>query len=119
METIKAAFAEYFERWNIRLPAELDAHSAPGQISQQGWRIQYLTGEDEKGCYLDFYASHRMTSDRHVRIYESGRVQHLPAYQEHVIYAAGASEAEKRQAEREFQEYNRQVKKILEEKGFA
>jgi len=119
METIKAAFAEYFERWNISLPVEMGYDSAPGRISQQGWRIQYLTGEDEKGCYLDFYASHRMTNDRHVRIYESGHIQHLPSCLEHVIYSAGASEAEKQQAEQEFRDYNRQVKRLLEEKGFA
>ena len=41
--------------------------------------IWHLFGSDDRGGYLEYYASHRMTDDRHVRLREDGSVEHLPA----------------------------------------
>jgi hypothetical protein len=69
MTNIESKFNDSFAHWEIRLPSDAVEHRKRGKIVQAGWAIWYLFGFDEKGEYLDYYASHRMTNDRHVRIY--------------------------------------------------
>ncbi len=64
---IEAAFAEDFFHWGITLPPDDVRQRRQGEIAAAGWAIWYLFDSDERGEYLDYYASHRMTSDRHVR----------------------------------------------------
>ena len=45
---------------------------------QAGWAISYVFGED----YLDYYAEHRMTNPRHVRIHAEGLCESLEAPQD-------------------------------------
>ena len=70
-------FARSFEPWGIQLPDEGVKHRARGKINKAGWTIWYLFGSDEKGEYLDYYATHRMTSDSHTRIREAVSYTHL------------------------------------------
>jgi len=35
-------------------------------------------GKGRGAEYLDYYASHRMTNDRHIRLREDGSEEHLP-----------------------------------------
>jgi ribonuclease HII len=72
-------FAEYFANWGIRLPEGGVKLKEPGVIHQAGWTIRYVFGSDAAGSYLEFYATHRMTNDRRVRIYSSGETKGLEA----------------------------------------
>jgi len=118
VEKIADAFAEYFEKWGITLPEEEIRERREGTIIQEGWTIKYLFGNDERSEYLDFYATHRMTNDRHVRIRANGVKELLPSLMEFMVYSEDASDEEIRLAEREYQEHNTRVKDLLRNKGF-
>jgi len=119
MTTIQRAFAEYFRNWSITLPNDVVQHHEPGEIRSHGWRIQYQFGIGEDGEFLDFYASHRMTNDRHVRLYESGHTEDLPAYHDMIVYPAGATADQERAAREAYERHNRDVARELKRKGFG
>jgi tetratricopeptide (TPR) repeat protein len=77
---IENTFAEHFAHWKITLPQEDLNDRCSGHIFQAGWLIQYCFGKDDTCGYMDYYATHRMTNDRHVRIYANGREEQLPAF---------------------------------------
>jgi hypothetical protein len=118
MNQIPAVFAEHFQPWHIVLPADALETQHAGEIAEQGWLIQYLFGHDERGSYLDYYAQHRMTNARHVRIYESGTTEDLPSEQEFIVYPANATPEEMEQIQQEYYAYNRRVGEELRRKGF-
>lgn len=118
MNQIPNIFADYFKNWDITLPPEAIENRLPVKIQSRGWTIQYQFGSNDHGDFLDFYASHRMTNDRHVRIYETGETKSLPAFQELIIYPADADEAEKERIEKEYSEHNRRIAEELRRKGF-
>lgn len=95
---IGEVFNHTFAHWQISLPAgSIEAHQR-GEIRGAGWTIRYLFGEDENGEYLDYYASHRMTNDRHVRIYANGSIEHLEAIQEFIIFPPARRRSRKRRS---------------------
>ena len=114
---ITRVFTEYFANWSIELPEEAIATRNRGEIRKAGWIVQYLFGREASREYLDFYASHRMTNDRHVRIWEDGQVKSLESYQEMLIYKSEKPE-DKERAEHEYREHNQRVSEILKKKGF-
>lgn len=79
---IKLCFAESFAMCGICLPQDDVVNRRSGTIIKAGWAIWCLFGSDEKGEYLDYYASHRMTNDCHVRIYADGQCERLPSISE-------------------------------------
>jgi len=109
-------FERHFMTWEIRLPEKAFGQREHGKINKAGWTIWYLFGSDKQGAYLDYYATHRMTSDSHIRIRESGTVESLPALEEMWIGAEDPHEDTKRKTQ--FLERNREVEKLLEVKGF-
>ena len=82
MYDIETAFAKTFSNWNIRLPSDAVEQKRPGKIEQSGWFITYVFNED----HMDFYAVHRMTNPRHIRIYSDGRCEGLAAPSEGYCY---------------------------------
>lgn len=78
MREIERCFNDDFVPWGISLPPEHKRNRRRGKSVEAGWAIWYLFGSDEKGEYLDYYASPRMTNDRHLRIREDGFEEHLP-----------------------------------------
>jgi hypothetical protein len=118
MNGMAAGFAEYFDHWHITLPPDAIAHRKRGELSEQGWFIQYLFDTDENGDYVEFYAQHRMTNDRDVRIYDSGVTEDLPAYNYWVIFKAGATPEDHQRAQEENRQYNEAVEQDLQKKGF-
>lgn len=88
-----------------------------GKIVESGWAIWYLFGSDERGEYLDHYASHRMTDDRHVRIREDGTEECLPAISSFRVVSEDRREDARFEAE--YLEHNQRVGRMLEEKGFG
>ncbi len=114
---IKLAFAREFGPWKISLPEEAVVARAQGKICVLGWAIWYRFGTDEEGEFLDYYSSHRMTSDSHVRIHEDGREESL----EILSTARLVSEdpVEDAELEKAFRAKNQRINQKLAEKGFA
>lgn len=75
-----STFNAYFAKWEIALPPDIEGRHPRGSIQSRGWIIEFAFGEDEDGKLLDFYACHRMTNDRHVRVRSNGNTESLPAY---------------------------------------
>jgi hypothetical protein len=119
MNKIGKMFAAYFKNWSIRLPPEALRGHRPGELRAHGWFIQYQFGTSERGTFLDFYAKHRMTNDRHLRIHESGETEDLPAIWNMIIYPVNATKKQEEQANRECQQHNAAVAKEIERKDFC
>ena len=118
MNRIAEVFNQTFAHWQITHPVEaIEAHQR-GEIRAAGWTIRYLFGEDENGEYLDYYASHRMTNDRHVRIYANGSVEQLEAIQEFMIFPAGSTKEQEKEIERKYFKENQRIHAALSMKGF-
>lgn len=118
MDKIKELFDAEFAQWKIRLPTKAVAKRERGKIVKAGWAIWYLFGRDETGEYLDYYSSHRMTNDRHARIYATGRQESLPAIRECYGYPDN-DPVKKARLEAEFYAENKRVAAMLEAKGFG
>ena len=116
MDPIARAFAEYFAAWSIRLPAASLRLRRAGYIQKAGWLVQYCFGRDEQGEYLDFYASHHLTNDRHQRIRADGSLEDLPALSTFMFEPKDPAERER--VEEEFFRRNREVEQMLVTKGF-
>jgi len=116
MKLIANTFNKRFNHWNITLPEENIKNRSRGYIKEAGWLIQYCFGNDKEGEYLDYYAAHRMTDDSHVRIYNNGKVENLPALQG--MYLTSEDPKEAKRLEEEYFMKNRKIAEILAEKGF-
>lgn len=116
METIAETFANRFAHWNITIPKENLENRENGFIQEAGWLIQYCFGVDN-GEYLDYYAAHRMTEDSHVRIYQDGQVEQLPAL--YGIRIVKKDPEEDKRLEEEYYRHNREVTRMLARKGFT
>lgn len=110
-------FNRSFETWEIELPKEAVENQQRGKIVKSGWTIWYLFGRDEAGDYLDYYASHRMTNDSHVRLYADGSFKGLDSYRS--MRRVSDDPEEDRRLEKEFWEHNERVSRELESKGFG
>lgn len=117
MDEIETRFNATFSHWNIYLSPDDIAQRRCGKIVQAGWAIWYLFGSDKSSEYLDYYASHRMTNDRHVRIYVDGRCEALPTVQE--FRQASEDPEEDARIEAEYYAENRRVAELLEAKGLG
>lgn len=114
---MKSRFDETFSVWNIRLPPEDVASRRRGKIMEAGWAIWYLFGSDENGEYLDYYASHRMTEDRHVRIHADDHIEYLPTIAG--MRRASEDPEEDARLKAEYLVENQRIARMLEEKGFG
>ena len=114
---IEARFRQDFGPWDIVLPPEDVGERQRGKILAAGWAIWYLFGSDGRGEYLDYYASHRMTNDRHQRIREDGSAESLPTVS--TMRPASRDPEEDARLAAEHLAENRRVAKMLEEKGFG
>ena len=117
MASIEEEFNRVFAHWDIELPPGAVESRQVGRILKRGWTIWYLSGLDGKAQYLDYYAMHRMTDDRHVRIYSDGKTEGLDTIRD-MRRTSKDPEENKRLAE-EFFAHNRKVHQMLEEKGFS
>jgi len=115
--TIKAQFDAAFRPWKIRLPARDLKARRPGRINVAGWAIAYVFGRDEQGEYLDYYASHRMTEDDHVRLRDGVGGESLPAIFGLRIVSPDPEEDARWAAEHVAR--NREVERMLDAKGLG
>ncbi len=112
-----SAFNRSFANWDICLPKSAVKARERGRIVERGWTIWYVCGSDDGGEYLDYYASHRMTNDRHVRLHADGRSESLETVQDSYVLPKDPAKAE--QAKAKFRARNRAVRRMLDEKGFT
>jgi hypothetical protein len=117
MKNLAKRFNDVFSPWDIRLPEEDVTNRRRGKIVEAGWTIWYLFSSDARGEYLDYYASHRMTTDRHVRVYANGDEEHLPAIQSMRMVSRDSEEDARLEAE--YFARNQRVSRLLEEKRFG
>ena len=117
MRRIEAAFEEAFAPWGITLPPEDVARRQRGTLFRDGWAIQYCFGADSRGEFLDYYASHRMTDDSHVRLYANGDAVTLPSIES--MYIAPPDPAAAKEAESAYLTRNREIAELMIAKGFA
>lgn len=117
ISTIKKKFDQSFLAFGIELPCEDLANRHRGEISEQGWHIQYLFGSDDRGEYMDYYSMHRMTNDGHTRLYADGHSESLPAFLD--FRRCSEDPVEDTKFEAEFKKANHHVAKLLEAKGFS
>jgi hypothetical protein len=111
---IQAAFKEYFDEFDLELPKTL---KEKGTIQQGGWSITYvLTREGDDQPALDFFAEHRLTNPRLIRIHPDGRVEEVASLQENFGFDPDVA-GDQQRAEKEFQEHNDRFAKLLEERG--
>ena len=71
-------FNKHFERWGIALPPDAEQRCPRGTIVSRGWTVKYCFGKDQDGKFLDYYAAHRMTNDRHSRIAPTAMLKVYP-----------------------------------------
>ena len=117
MDKAEALFNACFANWGIELPQDAAATRQRGKVVQAGWTVWWLFDADEKGEYLDFYAMHRMTNDRHERIYGDGTAVGLETMRD--MRKVSNDPEEDARLETEFWEHNERVNRELEAKGFG
>ena len=73
-EQLRRRFNRNFAHWEIELPIDALSPGLVWLIVQRGWTIwtRFYVGAEDGREYLDYYATHRMTNDRHVRLYAGG-----------------------------------------------
>ena len=118
-EQLRQRFNGNFKTWEIELPIDALEPDLVWFIVQGGWTIWTRYNIEDGREYLDYYAMHRMTDDRHVRLYADGDEAALPAIQGMFAVPMGATEAEQAEARAKHFERNQAVEKLLEEKGFV
>lgn len=118
-EQLRQAFNESFKRWQIELPPDATAPGAVWLIVSASWTVWTLFGAEDGREYLDYYAMHRMTDDRHVRLYANGESEDLPAISGMYVIPQGATKAEQAELKARHYAHNQEVQRILDEKGFV
>jgi len=109
---IADAFAGTFARWEIALPTEAVERGEPWTIQRAGWTIRCIFGADEEGSYLEYYATHRMTSDSRYRIYASGRTEERDAIWEMFMWDP-KKPGDQARAHKEYADHNARIAEEL------
>jgi len=108
---IAEAFNAYFENFDVRIAAEDVSVGTRRTIRKAGWAITYRVDHDAAGVpCLEFYATHRMTNDRHVAIAADGQLEYLDAISE-ILFLSKAGAAE------EFAVRNETIEEQLRSRG--
>lgn len=117
LNEIVSKFNAEFATSRISLSREQIAQRGRGKINKAGWAIWYLFGSDEKGEFLDYYAAHRMTNDRHERIRANGETEALPTIQD--MRVCSSDPQEDARLETESLANDQEVHELLRRKGFG
>jgi hypothetical protein len=116
LDGIATQFKNYFLKWEIAIPPTSVVFGGAGKLYQKGWSIRYLISRDLDGPYLDFYACHRMTNDRHVRLRDNKKPEYFEAYFD--LRNTSDEPNEDKRLLAEYHEKNRRIAEILASKGF-
>lgn len=118
MNKIQQLFKEYFNSWNITLPETDVSQRKGGRINEAGWNIGYVFGKKNDKEYIEVYATHRMTNDRHFRLYDDGSTgdEELEAVDDGIFYDPKIPGDEERQ-KKSSDEKTKRVMTDLKKKG--
>lgn len=117
-EEIAKVFADQFGTWGLTLPAENLERREEGRVQSQGWHVRFVFGVDDGEEYLEYYATHRMTNDTHVRIFASGRTESLEAMVDFTCFDSDVKGAEEA-AEKKLVDHNARVSEELNKRGLS
>jgi hypothetical protein len=81
-------------------------------IQRAGWTIRCIFGADEEGSHLEYYATHRMTSDSRYRIYASGRTHERDAIWEMFMWDP-KKPGDQARAHKEYADHNARIAEEL------
>jgi hypothetical protein len=116
-EAIAAAFNDYFRNFDIRIVPDDVILGERRSLSQGGWRVAFRIDPDDSGApVLEFYATHRMTNDRHVRIWADGVSEDLDAIDESFVFDPNQPGSEE-ESRRRYEEHNQNVARELRARG--
>jgi hypothetical protein len=116
-ERIAETFNGYFANFDIRIEAGDVVVGSRQEIRKRRWWIAFRVLPDDAGFpSLEFYATHRMTNDRHSRIWADGHLEELDAIREMYGYDPKVPGSEGA-AEKEYLRHNRMVAEQLREAG--
>lgn len=116
-QRIAEAFNGHFANFDIRIESGDVRVGFRREILAHGWRIAFRVDPDDTGSpSLEFYATHRMTSDTHVRIWADGHEDELDAIYEAYGFDRKVPGSEKAAREK-YLTHNRMVAEELREAG--
>lgn len=101
----------------MELPVEEVAERRAGRLTEAGWVLTFVWGVAGGREFLELYACHRMTSDRHTRIWEDGRTEELEAFAEVTVYPPGADAEQSARIDAAAWARDRRIKEDLLTKG--
>ncbi len=77
------AFDREFAQWEVTLPARDVVDREAGHMERHGWSLDYSFGSDAFGEYLEYHGRRAVSGEpvieRHVRVYENGERNFIPA----------------------------------------
>lgn len=118
-EALRQAFNSQFAQWKIELPTGAAAPGVVWLIVSAGWTIWTLFGNEDGREFLDYYATHRMTNDRHARIFAEGHEVGLPAIEGGYVVPQGATTEEEAELRARHFARNQEIERMLDDKGFV
>ena len=110
----RRTFRAYFRACKLSLPRSLSR--GHGVISGCGWHIVWTTRTLRGRAYLDFYAKHRMTNDRHHRIRQDGNIVELPTAWSSVLFPLDYTAVDKNNIERRWARRNDRIHRLVHAK---
>jgi hypothetical protein len=114
---VAEVFNACFANFDIRIEPKDVTVGTHRRIGHQGWRITYRIDPDDAGFpSLEFYATHWMTDDRHVRIWADGALERLDAIREFFGYDSTVP-GSKETAEDTYLRHNRAIARQLRARG--
>lgn len=114
---IAQRFAEDYLRRGVPVEADAVAGHDAGHLFEKGWHLGFVWDEEGGEEYLEILAQHRMTNDRHYRVWASGPFESLEAPRESMTIPHGADAAELERHTREYHEENARIYARLRERG--
>jgi hypothetical protein len=117
VHTLISRFDEQFSSWGIVFPSDDSSVPERGKIIERGWTVWFAFIETDDDICLDYYCSHRMTDDCHVRLHADGCTENLPAISS--IRLSSKDPEEDKQLAAKFAADNREAARLLAEKGFV
>jgi len=108
--------------WGDVIPVEdVDfVGKSSGRIrTKSGWIIRYFFGIENDKQFIEIYACHRMTDDRHYRIYEDGTEERREIILPYICYPANCTAEREREIEEAYFSKNREIHARLEKLGLV
>lgn len=109
---IDETFRDRYKHWELEICDFKEISEGKFKLSDKGWNIRCIIGDE----YIQFYATHRMTSDTHYRIYTDGTIKKLDAAREAYSWNPEV-DGDREIKQQEYFEYNRKIGEMLKELG--